>query len=552
MTTRVRVLGVLSLVVVVGGCRDPLLAKNLNNPDVIRVFAQPASIEQTIAGAYQVCRNVGIGGTDMYQQLSTMALENYSQLNNFSMGPRGAIPRSPILNNKSTSQALAGTFSAWHRNARLVSNAVAALDRLTRNGGTLGTPAQNLRARAWGFFAIGCNLGWLAASYDSAAAVDHLMASDSIPPLEGAKVVMDKALALMDSAIAVANDPASTGSGGFPTPAAWLSGVSLSRDNFVRFVRSYKARFRAYVARTPAERAAVDWAKVIADAENGITADVVVSVGGTSGWNIGFQGAQMHVDAAWHQMSPFYWGFADVSGGYDTWLATPLTAKNGYFLIVSPDLRWPQGTTRPAQRAGSPNPGNYLSRPYIENRTLQDTPGDPWGSSFYNYYRYKYIQLGSNQGSYPEFLKAEVDLLAAEGYIRAGQIAQAAAKIDVTRVGRGGLPALSGAVTSLNDPVPGGANCVPRVPAPPTYTSTACGNIFEAMKYEKRMELAFNHLGSWFYDSRGWGDLITQTPLEYPVPVNEMEARYGPAARFYNLGGGGPSSQASPNTYRFP
>ena len=41
-------------------------------------------------------------------------------------------------------------------------------------------------------------------------------------------------------------------------------------------------------------------------------------------------------------------------------------------------------------------------------------------------------------------MKAENDLLAAEGYIRTGNIAAAAAKIDLTRVANGGLPALTG------------------------------------------------------------------------------------------------------------
>ena len=45
-------------------------------------------------------------------------------------------------------------------------------------------------------------------------------------------------------------------------------------------------------------------------------------------------------------------------------------------------------------------------------------------------------------------MKAENDLLAAEGYIRTGKIAEAAAKIDLSRVANGGLPALTGVVTT--------------------------------------------------------------------------------------------------------
>jgi hypothetical protein len=173
--------------------------------------------------------------------------------------------------------------------------------------------------------------------------------------------------------------------------------------------------------------------------------------------------------------------------------------------------------------------------PYIANRSGQDTPGDPWGTSFYNFHRFRYIALNSNRGDYPEFLKAEVDLLAAEGYIRTGNIAAAAQKIDISRT-RAGLPALSGVVTTITDPVPGGASCVPRVPQPPNYTSTACGTILEAMKYEKRMETAFDTFGAWYFDSRGWNDLPTNTAQMYPVPFEELDARAHP---FYDLGGGG-------------
>jgi hypothetical protein len=101
----------------------------------------------------------------------------------------------------------------------------------------------------------------------------------------------------------------------------------------------------------------------------------------------------------------------------------------------------------------------------------------------------------------------------------------------------------------LGTAVPGGTNCVPRVPVKSgaTYT-TACGNIFEAMKWEKRMETLFTGWGQWFFDSRGWGDLPEGTPLEYPVPYQEMDARAKP---FYNLGGVGGLSAAPVGTYGY-
>jgi len=538
MRKQLRVLSA-SLVLAAGACSDPLDVKNTDNPDIERVFSAGPTIEQTLGSGYQQCRNA-LNRNGLFTQLATMSFESYSQLNNFFMGPRGALPRAPILNNRTASSVFT-EFSLLGRQARVMANAVTSLDALLENGGTLGSTAQDLRARAWGFFVVGCNLGWLGMTYDSAGVVTpgFSLRGDSVPELSAYPEVMKAAIAMFDSAVTIASNNAATGTGGFPTPTSWMSGTALSRDEFVRFVRSYRARFRAGVARTPAERNAVDWPAVIADANAGIQNDVMVAVGGSTGWNIGFQGNQMHVDAGWSQITPMIFGMADVSGGYDAWLAKPLLQRD-YFLIVSPDKRWPQGTTRSQQQSNSPIPSSYTSLPYVANRTGQDTPGDPWGTSFYNFHRFRYIQRNSNRGDYPEFLKAEVDLLAAEGYIRTGNIPAAAAKIDLSRT-RAGLPALAGVVTTATQPVPGGASCVPHVPQPPNYTSTACGTILEAMKYEKRMETAFQVFGAWFFDSRGWGDLAQNTALQYPVPFEELDARGHP---FYDLGGGGLSSAA--------
>jgi hypothetical protein len=544
MTTRLSSVSVLLIAFVAVACKDPLTAKNFNKPDVERVFQQPASIEQTLGTGYQVCRNVE-KGADMTAQMATMSLESYSQLGNFNMGLRGAIPRSPILNNKSAEQALNGNFSGWSRAGRLQANALKQLDRIKEERTTaLSSPAADLRARALGFFNIACNMGYLALAYDSAGIIDHIMESDFVPELSGYNEVMAAVIANLDSSIAIASTAGSDATGGFPTAAGWFSGTTLTKDRFIQLAKSFRARFRAGVARTPQERQAVNWAAVAADAEGGLTADLTVTIGAATGWNIGVQTSTFYQDAGWSQLSPFIYGFADVSGGYDTWLSTAINSRNGEFLIITPDLRFPQGTTLTEQRANSPEPGSYTGFPYIKNRTGAGSPGDPWGTSYYEHHRLKYIRNNSSTGTYPEFLKAEVDLLAAEAYLRLGDIPKAIAKINISRT-RAGLPPVTG--TAVTDVVPGGASCVPRVPAPPTYTTTACGDLMEAMKWEKRMELAYNYMGAWYFDSRGWGDLVKDTPLMYPVPVPELDARLKP---YYNLGGGGPASAAT-GTYRF-
>ena len=543
MTTRVSVVVAGLVVVVAGACKDPLTAKNFNNPDVIRVFQQPSAIEQTLGSGYQQCRNTE-KGNNVTAELAVMSGESYSALNNFNMGPRDGIPRAPILNNKTSAQSLTGTFSAWSRQGRLQANALKQLDALREaNGIALSTNAADLRARAMGFFNMACNLGWLSLVFDSAGIIDHIMPSDSVPPLSGYDQVNAAALAFLDSAIAMAGTAGSDGAGGFPTNASWFGGASLGKADFIKLARSFKARFRADVPRSKAERTAVNWAAVAADAEAGISDDFMVSIGGSTGWTIGLQSSQFHVEAAWGQLTMMYNGFTDTGNGYATWLATPILSRNGDFAVVTPDLRWPQGATLAAQRLASPEPKNHTDFPYIQARGNW-SPADPWGESWYSHHRYKYIRNNSSQGSYPDFLKSEVNLLAAEADLRLGDMGKALAKINISRT-KAGLPALAGA-TSLNDLVPG-PSCVPRVPSPPNFTTLACGSIFEAMKYEWRMETAYNHAGAWFFAMRGWEDLVFNTPLYYPVPVDELDARLLP---YYNIGGGGPGSAPS-GTYKF-
>jgi len=248
----------------------------------------------------------------------------------------------------------------------------------------------------------------------------------------------------------------------------------------------------------------------------------------------------------YYNMAPLYYAMADTSGALDAWLGTPLQNRD-MFLILTPDRRWPQGTTRAAQQANSTVPTSITSRPYVANRTSADPAGHAWAVSFYVFNRLQYLRNTGNSGVYPSMMKAEMDLLAAEGYLRAGNVAAAAAKIDITRVARGQLPALTGVITSATAPVPGGNACVPRVPAPPAFTGTSCGTILEALKWEKRMETAFTGYGQWFFDSRGWGDLPENTALEFPVPYQELAARLKP---YYSLGGGLKSS-ASRGTYGY-
>lgn len=548
---------VLATGLLVTACRDnPLAVNNRQNPDVSKAYASPANVEAIVSKLFQQNWNGQHNTSDnVHTQTITISFESSSQLGNFGMGARGAIPRNLIDNTIGNAVATGNfrDFDNMTRIARSATNAIAAIDRFKTAVPTvsIGSPARDARAKAWAYFQLGYGTGQLALFYDSAAIITPKTPVDpsapgAIPDLSPASAVGAYALEALDSALAISNSAAATtGTNGWPIPADWISDPSTTGMTLTRFqqvVNSYKAKFRAGVARTPTERAAVDWTKVIAEATAGITADFVVQANTTTGWGSSWQ-QQMRVSSGWSQMTPMILGMGDTTGAYDNWLATPLLQRspNGRptpfsvpgqadedkGIMRTPDKRFPSGETRAAQnlvtgntKGGTPA-GSIL---YFRNRPVgEDTPADTWGTWYYDNWREWAIGAGGGNGNYPLFTVAENDMLAAEGYLRTNQVALAAPLIDKTRVRAGLLPVVG--ITDLTTPVPGINKCVPRVPQPPNYTSTACGNIFEAMKWEKRLETSFTGYGQWFIDSRGWGDLVVGSPLEWPVPYQELFAR---------------------------
>jgi len=391
----------------------------------------------------------------------------------------------------------------------------------------------------------------LAMAYDSATLV--VPGSDSTPPLVGYDSLARAAQVLLDGAIADATSPAA---GTFLLPAAWfnLSTGAVNAADFVRIVRSHKARIRASVARNAAERAAVNWTAVLADAQNGITVDMDILHAPAAGWQQVWM-VQQHVGSSWHVMTPFIIGMADTTNVYQAWLNDPLLSRTP-FLIRTPDRRFPAGETRAAQnvssngaRIGSINPPGM----YFRNRLQADdgsSADGSWGFSFYDFVRFQGYFNAIRIGAFPYMTLVEIRMLEAEAAIRTGNFARAATLIDQSRTARGGLPALTGAgITSLAQPVPGGTACVPRVPVRSGNTFTiACGNILEAMKWEKRMETAYINFGAWYFDSRGWGDLAEGTAIHFPVPFEEQQVRRQDAT---TIGGVGSPTGAARGTYGF-
>src|SRR5262245_35728724 len=124
------------------------------------------------------------------------------------------------------------------------------------------TGADNtLRVIAFAKFIQGLSHTHLAMLFDSSAVINETVDLSKIPqlPFEPWQAVRDSGIKYLEDAIAMAK----TKSFVFPLKAdLWVYNTAVSNDEMSAIAHSYIARAIVYSARTPAERAAVDWAKV--------------------------------------------------------------------------------------------------------------------------------------------------------------------------------------------------------------------------------------------------------------------------------------------------
>jgi hypothetical protein len=554
LSLRCAVLGLAALSLV--ACDNNLEVTNPNNPDGETLLGRPADAEALLSSYYKRWHEGLYRGTGNFEGMANvMSFQNFSDLANNCQNQR--LPFSGAINNNAIGNTCESEQKRVYQVEAEVNRVASTLLKQMDEGLTLGTPGRDARYRAFGEFLRGMSLGYMALFYDSAAVVSSGTDNEDAGPLVGYQEVMDSAVAALGRALDATN------TAGFQSlDAAWIPApTSFSAADFARLIRSYRARLRANVARTPAERAAADWDAIIADAQNGITADHLNTTNTTNGpfrtWV-----NQYESFALWHQMPPWIFGMGDVSGSYATWIATPNSQKgagNTPFFMVTPDLRFPQGNTRAEQQADFPitscEGASQTCKRYFANRIGNDQFNSlGWGWSNYDFVRFhswknKGDGSGAQNGPIVFFTKVENDMLQAEGLIRKGSYAAAAALINVTRT-KNGLPAIT--AFDGTSPVPGGANCVPKIPVGPTFTTIACGNMLEAMKWEKRIETAYTHFAAWYLDSRGWGDLAAGTPLFWAVPYQDLQSRGYATSAIYSAGDGvgtAPGSAAVKGTY---
>jgi hypothetical protein len=136
----------------------------------------------------------------------------------------------------------------------------------------------------------------------------------------------------------------------------------------------------------------------------------------------------------------------------------------------------------------------------------------------------------------------EMDLIRAEALVRLGRAAEAVPLINKTRVANGQLPPVT-----IDGP-PDEPGCVPRKYMP-GLTQGQCGSLWDALRYEKRIEMAGVDPTVAYFDARGWQTLVENTFVHFPVPGREREIQERP---IYTYGGGQGFSAPAPDPHRCP
>jgi hypothetical protein len=536
------------------GCAD-LDVPNPNAPDRERALKTAADMESLVGGSYvqwwygQACDgstgcSVG-GGTPAYM-LSNLSFQHSAWPANFGQVEYSWIPRKALIN--AQSDQYFGVLSyAWKHNYKAIyaaSEGLRAFDKDPQLAAKLGDANRVRRMQAYGKFILGISHAALAVLYDSAFVIDEkteIVDAAGQPMAQQPKGYMD----VMNAALGYLDEAATLSGQGFSDiPAEWMS-RKVTAEQLGRLSHSLKARYRAAVARTPEERKAVAWDKVIADLSAGLTEPWLMDLN----LGVSYPWTNDPVDywsyGGWQQLSYMILGMADQSGMYQKWLAKPVADRNHTidgerFLIVTPDTRFPRGSTLAEQSEPESRGTLYVIPDTIfDNVDVSENWGQP-GRGTWRWGWYFMIEPLSHQGTtkWPEYSQAELDLLRAEALYRlGGHEAEVADLINKTRTAAGLDPTdASGANTS----------CVPKLP------NGQCGDLWEMLKWEKRIEGQFKGLYSspWYFDGRGWGDLYHGSPLQFPMPCNERQILNTSCYTFGGLGGN--ASSAGKSVYNWP
>ena len=496
-----------------GACSE-LEVVNPNEPERDRALASAADVESLISGQFRSYWSLSQGNGDTNgsaaSALDAFAGAIVSSSANNSTQYAGDLPPAAMPNVKGDRWAR-GFRDPWLVQNRALAAIRSGLQAKEDLGLVIEDPA---RLDAFAKLMQGLFHGQIALLYDRGFVIDETVDDVAALTLLPYDQVMTAARGYLAEARTIAR------ANSFNTPQGWLGPASYTSDDLVELAHSYEARFMAQIARTPAERAAVNWAEVITHVNSGVTEDFGVELDGPGGiWGSSYKGQS----GTGMSVGLTFLGPADQSGAYIAWENTPALDRTA-FDIDTDDRRITDGTPQ--------GPGAYtVWRNFFNN---QPERGTYYLSKYAGHWFFDIGETGF--GFAADISLQEQAFLVAEANIRLGNPAAALAMINDLRVSLGQLPPATVAGVS-------GARCVPRAIGPLTKASGlaegACGDLLTTLIYEKRLTVFQLSVGSVFYDARGFGTLRTGRALHFAIPAEDLQILQIP---IYSFGGGGEGS----------
>ena len=537
-------------VIAMGAC--DLNVGNPNSPDAKRAFSDPAGLEQLLSGAIRTWAETR--ENYFILPLNTQANNYTASWNNAAIRFYSSVGADcPIRcgwTNASTAPEAAGgptVEAAWYGYHTVLSSSTDVLRGIA--GGTCfdddckTDSTLTTRNKAVAKMLQGMAIAGIAMLYDSGFAVDETtdLSNPRALSFSNRTQMRDFALTKLNESYTLA------GVGGWNTGDNWFGltqGRTYTNVQMQQLIRTMQAELIALWPRNGAENTAADWATVATYAAQG------VSSGTPYDWSY-------YVDINAAECGDFCiktWGNSIGTERVDTRVAALVTTNHqdpwpvpggNPCPTISADKRVGDGSWGPsdnfngyATKAATANAGTDFA---CSGVAIFPPARGQYHQSNLQHIRYNHLAATGERlpngspacplaapcdgsGQDPLYTRQMNDLLWAEGLIRSGgDVALAAAKINNSRVGRGGLSALTGV--------------------------EGTDSLLKALQYEQEIEFMgqgtdpfFNRRRSGYNAAAAGGrpqytdGLIVNTPRQMPVPAKELDVLL---KEIYTFGGPG-------------
>ena len=262
-----------------------------------------------------------------------------------------------------------------------------------------------------------------------------------------------------------------------------VNGLVLDQSTWAQYLNSIAARLIVNNARNKQQRDNINWTKVLAYANKGLSYDfsILGTGNGDSDWYL-----------EWMDYSTYGgWGRVDMR-------LINLMDPNTTSYWPADQVTLPESTSDDKRLVSDFE--------YLDSQSFRSNRGTYHFSS-YRHSRYDDRLANSYKTKFNEFLKTENDMYIAEAQLRTGDLAGAAATINAgTRKTRGEL-----ADVGVTD-----------------------SEVSDAIHYERMIELNNTSIGLCFFEMRGKDLLQKNTPLHFPIPGGQSKTFNLP---YYTFGG---------------